>query len=123
MVQSTPSIRSTTVGQLSPAATTIKPTGTTSPAQQAAAANSQSSPVFINVYDLPNLRNVNRCAHPIGFGAYHTAIQVGKYEFSYSGSSMSRQSGIYLNIAKRNHHFAFKFQIAIKSEISTEAVC
>ena len=34
--------------------------------------------VYINVYDLPNLKKCNSCTGMFGLGAYHTAIQVGK---------------------------------------------
>ena len=53
--------------------------------------------LYINVYEPKNAGKRNLIFSPIGFVMYHTAIQVGKQEFSYSGSSMSRQSGIYLN--------------------------
>ena len=79
--------------------------------------------LYINVYEPKNAGKRNLICGPLGFVMYHTAIQVGKYEFSYSGSSMSRQSGIYLNAAQRNSSFNFKFSLPIKSEIDDEAVC
>lgn len=36
------------------------------------------SPIYINVYDLPNMQRSNSCMGKLGVGAYHTAIQVGK---------------------------------------------
>ena len=71
------------------------------------------TPVFINVYDLPNMQRCNACIGRIGFGAYHTAIQIGKHEFTYGGNANSHESGIYLTAPRKNSSFVFKYSIPV----------
>ncbi len=73
----------------------------------------QHSPVYINVYDLRNARNGNRCLHPLGMGIYHTAISIGKQEFTFGGNTRSDDSGIYITPPRGNRAFSFKYAIPV----------
>lgn len=74
---------------------------------------SSNSLIFINVYDLPNLARCNRCTGVLGLGAYHTAIQVGRQEFTYGGNTLSSDSGIYMNAPRKNSSFVFKYSLPV----------
>ena len=45
--------------------------------------------LYINVYEPLNAGKLSAIMSPLGFVMYHTAIQVGKHEFAYSGESIS----------------------------------
>lgn len=42
--------------------------------------------LYINVYGLKDLDRCNTICNPVGFGALHSALQVGKYEFAFGGN-------------------------------------
>ena len=46
-------------------------------------------------------------------GVYHSALQVGKYEFAYGGNAAVADSGIYINAPRRNSSFIFKCSIPV----------
>ena len=62
---------------------------------------------------MPNLAKCNRCTGVFGLGAYHTAIQVGKQEFTYGGNTLSNESGIYMNAPRKNSSFVFKYSLPV----------
>ena len=49
----------------------------------------------------------------LGLGAYHTAIQVGKQEFTFGGNIYSHESGIYITAPRCNRSFVFKYAIPV----------
>lgn len=66
--------------------------------------------LYINVYELPAVsQNFNRCTSCLGFGTYHTAVQVGKTEYAFGGSSGLPMTGIYKTAPRKNHRFVFKY--------------
>ena len=76
--------------------------------------------VFINVYDLPSTQRSNKCMSKVGIGCYHTAIQVGKIEFTFGGNIHSQESGIYISSPRRNNQFIFKYAIPVFDETNPE---
>ena len=76
--------------------------------------------VYINVYDLPSLSRCNTCTGVFGLGAHHTAIQVGKQEFTYGGNTLSEDSGIYMNAPRKNSSFVFKYSVPVINQREPE---
>ena len=50
--------------------------------------------VYLNVYDLN--RDCNQgCADMIGFGVYHSGVQIDNTEYAFAGSTVQRGTGVY----------------------------
>ena len=58
--------------------------------------------IFINVYNLKDFNGCNSIFGSAGLGIYHSALQVGRYEFAYGGNSARADSGIYITAPRRN---------------------
>ena len=82
--------------------------------------NRRERTLYINVYSLKNLDRCNAICSTVGFGAYHTALQVGKQEFAYGGNALRAESGIYLNAPRRNRSFIFRYAIPVEYEPDEE---
>ena len=72
--------------------------------------------IFINVYGLRNFSRSNKVCSPVGLGFYHSALQVGKYEFAFGGNAERTDSGIYISLARRNSSFHFRYAIPVESD-------
>jgi len=72
--------------------------------------------LYINVYSLKDFNKCNGVCGSLGLGIYHSALQVGRYEFAYGGNTLRRDSGIYITAPRRNSSFIFKYAIPIKYE-------
>ena len=72
----------------------------------------QPCQVYVNVYELPKAR-CKTLLSVVRMGIYHTAIQIGKQEFTYGGNQHSDVSGIYMNAPRKNSQFKFLFSIPV----------
>ena len=76
--------------------------------------NQHHPPVFINVYELETMKRcTRRSLECMGLGAYHTAIQIGKIEYTFGGNTESDRSGIYSTMARKNRSFNFRYAIPV----------
>ena len=66
------------------------------------------------------MKKCNNCISWIGFGAYHSAIQIGKQEFTFGGNVYQHESGIYVSDPRKNRSFVFKYAIPVFNRQNTE---
>ena len=72
--------------------------------------------LYINVYGLKNFAQCNKVCNPVGLGVYHSALQVGRYEFAFGGNPLRSDSGIYITPARRNNVFDFLYAIPVRAD-------
>ena len=79
--------------------------------------NKRERTIYINVYSLTNFDGCTDVCGPVGLGLYHSALQVGPYEFAFGGNANSLDSGIYVNSPRQNRAFTFRHTIPVHYEL------
>ena len=63
--------------------------------------------VVLSVYDVNRACNA-KAGDMLGWGIYHTGVEINGVEYQFGGNTQSRNSGVYTTYPRQNPNFNFK---------------